>query len=254
MAEYKIYPLKLGEFPVFEKSSFLYLKDAGVKIVTPVIAFLVQGNGRNILVDTGCSGPEWSALHHRELLQTEDMQLLNALAAHGVTAEDVDCVINTHLHWDHCWNNDLFPGKKIYVQKAEMELAKNPLPCQWNAYETEELGLTPPYRKTLDQYVLVEGDAELFEGIRLIFTPSHTPGCQSVLVDTSDGKYLIASDVLSLYENWDGDGKQKHIPTAIHVDLAQCYETYARIEALCDHILPGHDIRVFENEVYPPDV
>ena len=253
MAEYQIYPLKIAEFQQHEKSTLLYLRGAGEKLITPIISYLVQGNGLNIVVDTGCSGPEWSALHHHPIVQTEEMKMVNALAAHGVKPEDVDCVVNTHLHWDHCWNNDLFPGKKIYVQKKEMEFALNPLPCQWAYYESEQLGLTPPFKKTMDQYELVDGDVDLYDGIRLVFIPSHTPGFQGVLVNTAGGRYLIASDALGRYECWEGDGVQKHIPTAIHVDLNQCYKTYDRIETLCDYILPGHDARVFEHAVYPPE-
>lgn len=236
-----------------EKSTLLYLRAAGEKLITPIIAYLIQGNGRNIVVDTGCGDPEWSAKYHHPIVQTEDMDILNALKIHGVTPENVTCVINTHLHWDHCWHNDKFPGKKIYVQKSEMEFAMNPIPMQWAYYESEEIGLVPPFKKTMDQYVLVEGDHNLYEGIDLVYIPSHTPGFQGVLVDTEDGKYLIASDCLGRFENWEGDGVMKHIPSAIHVDLNQCYATYEKIENICDHILPGHDARVFDETVYPPE-
>lgn len=253
MATYKIYPLKLAEFQKHEKSTLLYLRGAGEKLITPIIAYLIQGNGLNILVDTGCGGPEWSAKYHHPIVQTEDMLLVNALKAHGVTPEDITCVVNTHLHWDHCWNNDLFSGKKIYVQKSEMEFAMKPMPTQWAYYESEEIGLNPPFKKTMDQYILVEGDVSLYEDIDLIYIPSHTPGFQGVLVNTEGGKYLIASDCLGRFENWEGDGILKHIPSAIHVDLTQCYETYDKIEKICDHILPGHDARVFDEKVYPPE-
>lgn len=253
MAEYKIYPLKLGEFQQHEKSTLLYLQGIGEKLIDPITAYLIQGNGLNIVVDTGCGGPEWAAKHHHPIVQTEDMLIVNALSAHGVTPDDVTCVINTHLHWDHCWNNDKFPGKKIYVQKKELEFASKPLPTQWAYYESEEIGLNPPFKKVMDQYEVVDGDVHLFDGIDLVFIPSHTPGFQGVLVDTEKGKYLIASDCLGCFENWEGNGVMKHIPTAIHVDLNQCYATYEKIEKICDYILPGHDSRTFDEEVYPPE-
>ena len=253
MATYKIYPLKLAEFQKHEKSTLLYLQGAGEKLITPIIAYLIQGEGLNILVDTGCSGPEWAAAHHHPIVQTEDMKILNALKAHGVTPDDITCIVNTHLHWDHCWNNDLFPGKKIYVQKSELDFAMDPLPTQWVYYESEQIGLNPPFKKAMDQFVLVDGDVKLFDGIELKYIPSHTPGFQGVLVDTTAGKYLIASDCLGRFENWEGNGVMKHIPSAIHVDLNQCYQTYAKIEQMCQYILPGHDSKVFEHSVYPPE-
>lgn len=253
MAHYKIYPLKLAEFQLHEKSTLLYLHGYGEKLITPIIAYLIQGEGRTILVDTGCSKPEWSKEHHHPIVQTEDMQLLNALAEHGVKPEDVTCLINTHLHWDHCWNNDLFPGKKIYVQKKELEFAENPIPMQYQYYETEHIGLNPPYKKTMDQYEIVDGDQNLFDGIDLVTLPGHTPGFQGVLVNTVNGKYLIASDCLGTFANWEGNAVHKHIPSAIHVDLNECYETYDKIEKICDFILPGHDQRAFDHSVYPPE-
>ena len=253
MATYKIYPLKLGEFQQHEKSTLLYLRGAGVKMINPIIAYLVQGNGLNILVDTGCGDPEWSAKYHHPIIQTEEMLIENALRTNGVEPKDITCIVNTHLHWDHCWNNDKFPGKKIYVQRKEMEFAMHPIPMQWAYYESEEVGLNPPFKKTMDQYVLVDGDMNLYEGIDLVFIPSHTPGFQGVLVNTEKGKYLIASDCLGQFENWEGDNVLKHIPSAIHVDLTQCYATYDKIEQICDYILPGHDAKVFNETVYPPE-
>lgn len=250
-ATYKIYPMKVGEFQRHEKSTLLYLQGFGEKMTNPIISYLIQGNGLNIVVDTGCGDPEWAARYHHPIIQPDNMLIVNTLAEHGVKPQDVTCIVNTHLHWDHCWNNDKFPGKKIFVQKKEMEFAMHPYPCQWAYYESEEIGLNPPFKKTMDQYVLVDGDKNLYDGVDLIFIPSHTPGFQGVLVNTEDGKYLIASDCLGSYDNWTGDGVQKHIPSAIHVDLNQCYATYDRIEKICDHILPGHDGRVFEHSVYP---
>lgn len=250
MAKYKIYPLKAGEFQKHEKSTLLYLQGFGEKIITPIIFYLIVGEGRAILVDTGCSEPEWAAKYHHPIVQTEDMKILNGLKKHGLAPEDITCLVNTHLHWDHCWNNRLFPGKDIYVQKRELEFANNPIPMQYAYYESEAIGLEPPFKRTLDQYKVVDGDVNLFPGIDLVFIPGHTPGFQGVLVDTEAGKYLVASDCLGTFKNWEGDAVHKHIPSAIHVDLNECYATYAKIEKICDHILPGHDGRVFEREVY----
>lgn len=250
MAKYKIYPLKCGEFQKHEKSTLLYMQGFGEKIITPIIAYLIMGEGKSILVDTGCSEPDWAAKHHHPIVQTEDMKILNNLKKHGLAPADLACLVNTHLHWDHCWSNDLFPGKKIYLQNRELDFAMNPIPMQYPYYESEAIGLQPPFKKTLKQYKLVDGDVNLFPGIDLIFLPGHTPGFQGVLVDTEQGKYLIASDCLGTFKNWEGDSVHKHIPSAIHVNLWECYDTYRKIEKICDHILPGHDARVFEKEVY----
>lgn len=251
MANYTIIPLKGGEFLQHERSTLVYFHGFGEKLVTPITMYLIQGEGRNILVDTGCGDEDWARRYHHPINQPEEMKVLNALLKVGLRPENIDCVVNTHLHWDHCFNNDLFPEKKIFVQKKELEFAADPIPMQYPYYETEHVGLVPPYRKVLGQYEIVEGDQNLYPGIDLVFIPGHTPGFQGVLVDTTAGKYLVASDCIGRFENWEGIGIHKHIPSAIHVDLAECYATFRKIEKICDYVLPGHDMRVFDHTSYP---
>jgi N-acyl homoserine lactone hydrolase len=97
---------------------------------------------------------------------------------------DVVCVINTHLHFDHCGGNRLFAGTPIHVQRAEREAARAEgytIPS-W----AEFAGAT---------YVEHDGKAEIVSGVRVLPTPGHTPGHQSVLVDSEDGLVVIGGDV-----------------------------------------------------------
>ena len=97
---------------------------------------------------------------------------------------DVTCVINTHLHFDHCGGNRLFAGTPIYVQRREREEARAEdytIP-EWVEFE----GAT---------YVELDGEQELLPGVRVVPTPGHTPGHQSVLVETEDGLVVVAGDV-----------------------------------------------------------
>ncbi len=93
---------------------------------------------------------------------------------------DVLSVINTHLDFDHCGGNRLFPGVPIHVQS--LELAHPRAPLEWVHFD----GAT---------YVEHDGKAEVLPGIRLLPTPGHSPGHQSVLVDTPDGLVVIGGDV-----------------------------------------------------------
>jgi hypothetical protein len=71
------------------------------------------------------------------------------------------------------------------------------------------------------------------------------------VVNTAAGRCLIASDALGLFQNWDGTGHYKHIPSGIHYDLVEYYQTFEKMERICDYILPGHDPLVFEHRIYP---
>jgi N-acyl homoserine lactone hydrolase len=96
---------------------------------------------------------------------------------------DVVAVINTHLHFDHCGGNRRFAGTPTYVQRAELEVAVEPDYLEeWVRFD----GAT---------YVEVDGDAELFDGISVLFTPGHSAGHQSVVVETPQGRVVLGGDV-----------------------------------------------------------
>ena len=108
---------------------------------------------------------------------------------------DVACVINTHLHFDHCGGNRLFHGVPIHVQRRELEAAREPnytIP-EWVEFQGAA-------------YVELDGLAEIVPGVRVLPTPGHTPGHQSVLVDTEDGLVVVADDVAYRWDDFDEAG------------------------------------------------
>ena len=105
---------------------------------------------------------------------------------------DVVCVINTHLHFDHCGGNRLFAGTPIHVQRTEREAARadDYTIAEWVEFD----GAT---------YVEHDGEAEIVPGVRVLPTPGHTTGHQSVLVDTDDGLVVCAGDVGYTWKRFD---------------------------------------------------
>jgi N-acyl homoserine lactone hydrolase len=98
---------------------------------------------------------------------------------------DVALVINTHLHWDHCGGNRLFPGVPIHVQARELADARsleNYTFPEWVDFD----GAT---------YVEHDGEAEVLPGIRVLPAPGHTDGHQVVVVDTDEGPVVLGGDV-----------------------------------------------------------
>ncbi|RRD69317.1 MULTISPECIES: N-acyl homoserine lactonase family protein [unclassified Desulfovibrio] len=251
MEEFTIHPIKTGEFLAAEKSNFTYQQGCGEKFVSPIIMYCIKGRDKVILVDTGGSDEAWAAIHHHGLRRTPDMHPLEGLRKIGVEAKDVEIIVNTHLHWDHCFNNELFPNARIYVQKREMEYAVHPLPVHCVYYESHQVGLTPRWMRAYHRITVVEGDHDLIPGVKLVTLPGHTPGFQGVLVNTSRGRGLVASDCQALFENWEGNAQYDHIPSGIHYSLEDYFATFKKMEKICDFILPGHDPKVFDQEVYP---
>ena len=110
----------------------------------------------------------------------------------SVIPRDVAFVVNTHLHFDHCGGNRLFAGVPIYVQRVEREAARGEdytIPG-WVEFEGAS-------------YVELDGEAELAPGVRVLPTPGHSPGHQSVLVDTEEGLVVVAGDVAHRWDDFD---------------------------------------------------
>ncbi|MBH5336478.1 N-acyl homoserine lactonase family protein [Streptomyces pactum] len=145
--------------------------------VEAVLAYLVRHPDGLLLFDTGigAADPETEA-HYRPCRRP----LPEALAAAGVTPADIDLVVNCHLHFDHCGGNPLFPGTPIVAQTAELAAARG------GGHTFEELIDFPGVR-----YEEVSGEAELWPGIRVVPTPGHTDGHQSLVVRRDDGIALV---------------------------------------------------------------
>ncbi len=133
-----------------------------------VHGFLVRDREACILVDTGVGTD--SVLIDR-LYKPDRVELHAALVEFDVSLRDVTAVVNTHLHFDHCGNNRLFPGVPIFVQQAELEAAGQPeyTVSEWVHFADAK-------------YVPIHGRHAISERIELMPTPGHTPGHQSVVV------------------------------------------------------------------------
>lgn len=253
MAHYTIQPISAGSFAEAETSLLYYLADdrnAGVKIPAVYWMFLIRGEGTLALVDTGPGDPAVWSQHHHAFCRTPDEEPVAALGKLGIAPDDIDIVINTHLHWDHCNGNHLFPRAVIHVQAREIIDAMNPVPAH-RAFYTP-MTADPPWARVIQRTLPVNGDAEITPGVRVIAFPSHTEGFQGVLVETRRGPILIAGDMLPYFDNWTGRWGFEHIPSGIFAaSLRDYYGCFDRIGQLAPAvILPGIDPRVAEKELY----
>ncbi|MEN8239746.1 MAG: N-acyl homoserine lactonase family protein [Actinomycetota bacterium] len=147
-----------------------------------VFGFVIHHSDGPILVDSGVGTgrPDidegYLPIHH---------PIDKALADVGVHLADVTMVINSHLHFDHCGNNHLFPGIPLVVQRAEYDLTHEPdytIP-EWIHFPGAE-------------WTLVEGATEVMPGVKVFPTPGHTPGHQSVIVSGFEDVQVIAGQAV----------------------------------------------------------
>ena len=245
---YTITPVSVGTLTI-DHAQMVWGQGFGTKIKVPVLMFYVQGGGRRILVDTGCCDPDWASKHHYPFVRTPEQDPKRALEAVGVSPAEIDIVVATHLHWDHCFNHELFTKARFLIQRTELQFAAAPYPIFANAYEAPTTGMTPPYSRT--KFEVLDGDFDLADGLKIIFAPGHTPGMQCLVVNTAKGVYYIAGDNVGLYENLEGNRFGRPIPGINFTNLGEYYETMRRMLRLSEHILPGHDMKVLDQKVYP---
>ncbi|MGW0932417.1 N-acyl homoserine lactonase family protein [Streptomyces sp. NPDC002644] len=146
--------------------------------VEPVLAYLVRHPRGLLLFDTGMgdAGPETEA-HYRPRRRS----LRAALTAAGVGLEDIDLVVNCHLHFDHCGGNPALAGRPVVVQRAELALAHA------GGHTVGHLVDFPGVR-----HEELDGEAEILPGIHVVPTPGHTDGHQSLVVRTPEGAVVLA--------------------------------------------------------------
>jgi N-acyl homoserine lactone hydrolase len=114
----------------------------------------------------------------------------------------VAAVVNTHLHFDHCGGNRLFPGQPIHVQARELSDARTQ-----DDYTIREWVDFPGAT-----YAEHEGEAEILPGVRLVPAPGHTAGHQIVVVETDEGTVVLGGDVgYSFREIGEGDTPGKRL-------------------------------------------
>ncbi|MFJ2862370.1 N-acyl homoserine lactonase family protein [Kitasatospora sp. NPDC087314] len=145
--------------------------------VEPVLAYLVRRPEGLLLFDTGIGAgdPETEA-HYRPVRRP----LPEALAAAGVGGADIDLVVNCHLHFDHCGGNPLLAGTPVLVQAAELAAARR------GGYTIDALVDFPgaDYRE-------LDGETEVWPGVRVLPTPGHTDGHQSLVVERPGGGAVV---------------------------------------------------------------
>ena len=131
-------------------------------------------------------------------------------------------------------NNRLFEHAKIYVNLHELQFAYVP-GYQERVYNRHD------FDHHLS-YIPVRGDVEIVKGVHVLQTPGHTPGHQSVLVETSEGTILLTGDACRIQEHWHGVGD------TIMFDSEQYYRSQERMHSLrADVVILGHDGEAFKH-------
>jgi len=236
---------------VYVESSFLVLgRNMGTPVWVHTWGLLILGNPAGpIIVDTGASHPEIMERLGMKGRVDEDMQLENALAAHGVAIGDVAAVLHTHCHIDHAGQDDRFPmTTPVVMNRRELEHSASGLmgeqyPAEYVKHHIDRLH-APGALRLLD--LELSGPDEIYDGIVCEAAGGHTEGSMNVLIETAEGTACICGDVIydvqnQIVEPWHQVLAYEPQTTGNHTMRKR--EEKAAIKKALNHdfVLPLHD-------------
>jgi N-acyl homoserine lactone hydrolase len=222
----------------------VFISDAGrgEMIDLPVMSALIRHRQGNVLFDTGChpavvddAAAQWGALAKvMTPVMAASETLLPSLAGAGLGPDDIDMVVNSHFHTDHCGCNRFFRKATILAHVREVEAA--------TAASNEMSGYVRADWDCGQPVETVNGEKDLFgDGAAvLVPLPGHTPGALGALVSLDrDGRFLLASDAVSLRQHLDTGAAPRN---TWNVDeQLKSYEEVRRIEKSGATVICGHD-------------
>ncbi|MBE0432210.1 MBL fold metallo-hydrolase [candidate division WOR-3 bacterium] len=210
LGEFELYPISDGYFwldggalfgvvPKVLWSRFLPA-DPENRVKLALNCLLVRARGKCVLIDTGL-GDKFSKRLREIYKAAQKAKLLDSLAALNVKPSDIDYVINTHLHFDHCGGNTqnengkyvpTFPNARYFIQQQEWFCAQNLDERTRSSYRASDF---MPIEEA-GQVEFVDGDEDVIPGIKVLLTNGHTLGHQSVMITSKQGRALYPGDLI----------------------------------------------------------
>jgi glyoxylase-like metal-dependent hydrolase (beta-lactamase superfamily II) len=211
----------------FPMALFTYLHNFDKFISIGVGFFYIKGvSGQHIIVDTGSPDITFKAYgFDAKAVATPDERL----AELGLKPSDIDMVILTQIHFDHVEYLRLFNNAKVVVQRSELEQQAPPSTAGFIIRDFYEGA----------NFVVVDGDVELFPGLWVLHTPGHSMGGQSVLLDTKSGRQIILGLCCGR------ENVEKKMTPAIHVNLMEARNSLLRVIEMADTVITMHDLKDF---------
>lgn len=244
---YEVYAVRYGTLKSFPLAGLVKGEDQNKKIDIALMIWLIRGNGRNVLVDSGFYRDPFM----KQWKPADYMKPSEAISKLGLKPEDITDVIISHAHWDHCDGTDLFPKARVWIQKEEFEYYDQPEHQKGTGVFPVDMAMLEKI-KAEGRLELVEGDDKaVLPGITVYTGGRHTYASQYVGVNTGKGIVILASDNVYLYENIE---KSLPIPATFDAESnLRAQERMKNLAASPSLIIPGHDPAVFVKFPKPGD-
>jgi 4-pyridoxolactonase len=235
MRDTKVYLLDLGSATLDGFQMYWNLGPSGI-IHFPVYGVLIDHADGLYMFDTGFDKEAFDALSPGRAEQTKRQTLAGQLDLIGLKPSDINYVMNSHYHLDHCGGNRHCIHARTICHKCELETVLNPEPFEVRGYTDRSFlpaGADPagPGRDiyTLG-FELLTGDQEVAKGVHLLETPGHTPGHYSLMVELAGRRPMIFTGDAC----YSSRSLEKMAIASAHSSPKQAYESLGRLKALAD--------------------
>ncbi|MCU0599174.1 MAG: N-acyl homoserine lactonase family protein [Desulfobacterales bacterium] len=238
MSQYIIHPIVMGT-KIFDKGMMTFQHDYGKPYTIPIYCWYLEGGDQKILVDTGELQPIMSEDREKSI-GGKIYTFEEGLSQWDLKPEDIDIVIHTHLHNDHCENDYKCVNAKFYIHENELKRIHDPHPLDFRYLED--------YISEIEangQIEAIHSDREIVSGVSVMHTPVHTDGGLTVLVNTAKGIAAITGFCV-IKENFYPPKEilameMEVIPPGTHVNTYAAYDTMKKVKEIADILLPLHE-------------
>jgi glyoxylase-like metal-dependent hydrolase (beta-lactamase superfamily II) len=175
--------------------------DASNRILLAMNSLLILAGGKRILVETGAGDKLSPKL--RAVYDQDGPRLVEGLRAYGLHPDEIDIVVDTHLHFDHCGGNSriekdkvvpAFPNARYIVHKGEFEHANNPTERDRASYISDNY---MPI-EAANKFSLIESDRVIAPGVELIRVPGHTANMLCVKLEGGGKTAFLFADLVPM--------------------------------------------------------
>jgi len=245
---FKIHPIVMGT-KHFDKSMMTYQYGYGEPYVIPIYCWYLEGSDKKILVDTGEMGPMQSR-EREEAIGGKIYKFEEGLKRWNLKPEDIDIVIHTHLHNDHCENDYKCVNATFFIHEKELKRIHNQHPLDFRYMEDCIIDI-----EKNGQITVVTEDREIVPGIEVMHTPAHSDGGLTVLVNTSQGKAAITGFCV-IMENFFPPKQitaleMEVIPPGTHVNAYDAYDIVLKVKNMADILIPLHEPKFASVDTIP---
>ena len=170
--------------------------------IETVLGYVARTPEGVLLLDTGLGEADEET---EDWYRPRRVEIGDALRPVGLSVEDIDLVVNCHLHFDHVGGNPTFAGRPIFCQRRELEAAHT-------------TGYTFPSLVDFAgaRYELLDGEAEIGSAVHIIPTPGHVDGHQSLVLECDDGSVVLAGQAHDVASDWSADVLAARAPKLGH--------------------------------------